>query len=286
MVRKVVVALWFWFGSLGLAEAQPAGARSGRTALVVPERVVAGQLMVARYGDSQQCRRPSLLVDGRSFGSWSTDTGHHAFVPVALGSAGRKLTAIWRCAGRQAVRASTTVVAGDYRESVLSVDPRFSKRPPKRNRAEQRRISAALGRSEKTRLWKQAFVAPTSTSTVTSEYGVKRTFNNVIKSRHRGLDLDGAVGDSVLATNDGVVRLAARDYYYVGSAVVIDHGLGLFSLYFHLSSVDVEVGEWMRRGQKIGKVGKSGRVTGPHLHFAIKLAGQYIDPVGLLAYRP
>jgi len=184
------------------------------------------------------------------------------------------------------VRASTTVVAGDYRESVLSVDPRFSKRPPKRNRAEQRRISAALGRSEKTRLWKQAFVAPTSTSTVTSEYGVKRTFNNVIKSRHRGLDLDGAVGDSVLATNDGVVRLAARDYYYVGSAVVIDHGLGLFSLYFHLSSVDVEVGEWMRRGQKIGKVGKSGRVTGPHLHFAIKLAGQYIDPVGLLAYRP
>ena len=92
---------------------------------------------------------------------------------------------------------------------------------------------------------------------------------------------DGRIGDLVVAANDGVVTLA-RDCYSSGNTILIHHGAELYSAYFHLSHMDVKPGANVHRGQKIGEVGKTGRVTGPHLHFGVKLAGHYVDPESLL----
>ena len=85
----------------------------------------------------------------------------------------------------------------------------------------------------------------------------------------------------MLAMNDGMVRLTA-DHFFSGKGVIVDHGLGLFSMYFHLSSVDVEHGQVVKKGQVIGKVGSTGRATGPHLHWGVRLNGSRVDPYSLL----
>jgi murein DD-endopeptidase MepM/ murein hydrolase activator NlpD len=116
----------------------------------------------------------------------------------------------------------------------------------------------------------------------TSPFGTLRTYNKKKKSRHLGLDLDGDIGAPVFASNRGRVVLSS-DRFYSGGTIVIDHGNGLFSMYFHLSKRMPKVGQLIERGEGIGAVGKSGQVTGPHLHFSIKMNGIYVDGAALLA---
>ena len=101
---------------------------------------------------------------------------------------------------------------------------------------------------------------------------------------HLQLLLDGGVGEPIVAANDGVVVLCASDFYYIGNAIFIDHGGGLFSLYFHMTKTLVKEGDKVKRGQKIGLIGKTGRVTGPHLHMGVKLADTYVNPADMLGY--
>jgi murein DD-endopeptidase MepM/ murein hydrolase activator NlpD len=129
--------------------------------------------------------------------------------------------------------------------------------------------------------WEGGFLHPTA-SAETAAFGTRRLLNGVQRSRHLGWDLDGKVGDPVHATQAGRVVVAAR-LFYSGGTVILDHGQGLFSLYFHLSALDVKKGQTVHRAQRVGRVGRSGRVTGPHLHFAFKLDGVYVDPERLLA---
>ncbi len=102
-------------------------------------------------------------------------------------------------------------------------------------------------------------------------------FNGKKQSQHYGTDLAGAVGEPVLAAHDGVVALV-RDCFASGKSIAIAHGAGLFSVYFHLSGFTVQSGDRVVRGQQIGKVGATGRVTGPHLHFGVKVVETYVDP--------
>lgn len=121
----------------------------------------------------------------------------------------------------------------------------------------------------------------------TSEFGVQRVLNGVVQSQHYGLDLDGRIGDPVVALQSGTVKMVA-DRFYSGGTVVLDHGHGLYSAYFHLSKKKLRVGERVEAGATLGEVGKSGRVTGPHLHLALFVQaravsdgqprGLYVDP--------
>jgi murein DD-endopeptidase MepM/ murein hydrolase activator NlpD len=130
-------------------------------------------------------------------------------------------------------------------------------------------------------LWRGSFTKPTP-GAETSPFGTLRTYNNKRRSRHLGLDLDGDVGAPVLASNHGRVVLAA-ERFYSGGTVVIDHGQGLFTMYFHLSRIDVIAGADVVKGASIGAVGASGQVTGPHLHFTVKFQGHAQNPARLLA---
>ena len=113
------------------------------------------------------------------------------------------------------------------------------------------------------------------------DFGNERTFNHERKSLHSGRDYPVSAGSSVKAVADGTVLLAA-EHFFTGNAVYIDHGDGLVSMSFHLKSIAVKVGDSVKRGQTIGKVGSTGRATGPHLHLGLRWLGKRIDPALLL----
>lgn len=181
------------------------------------------------------------------------------------------------------------VASGNYRMERLTVAPRFGAAPSaevaRRTSAESSLAYAvARGAHDTPRLWTEAFMAPRD-SRVTSGFGDGREFNGAVQSRHMGVDLAGAVGAPIKAANRGVVALVA-DFYYAGTAVYIDHGGGLSTGYFHMSRADVAIGDTVSRGQVIGRVGQSGRVTGPHLHWIARYGGVTVDARSLLALTP
>jgi len=128
--------------------------------------------------------------------------------------------------------------------------------------------------------WQGDFAAPVDAST-SDVFGSQRIFNGVAQRPHFGLDFRVHTGTPVAAMNDGTVLLA-RFLYFEGNCVVIDHGLGLLTLYFHLSEFRVKEGDTVKRGQIIGLSGGTGRATGPHLHVAVRWQGTYLDPARLL----
>jgi murein DD-endopeptidase MepM/ murein hydrolase activator NlpD len=125
-----------------------------------------------------------------------------------------------------------------------------------------------------------SFEAPVP-STVSSNFGARSEFNGQRRSPHAGVDFRGAVGAPILAPGDGTVALAA-DLYFTGQTVVLDHGWGLHSILAHLSSISVEPGAVVARGDVVGALGATGRVTGPHLHWAVRLNGARVDPLSML----
>jgi murein DD-endopeptidase MepM/ murein hydrolase activator NlpD len=177
------------------------------------------------------------------------------------------------------------VVSGEYRMERLTVAPQFGRpQPPEIQRRiseEAARARAVSARSHETpRLWEPPFAAPRE-SRITSGFGHGRTFNGEVQSRHTGTDFAGAVGASVRAPARGVVALV--DQFYLGGGVIyIDHGAGLVTGYLHLSAQEVGEGDIVERGQIIGRVGATGRVTGPHLHWIVRYGGHTVDGLTLL----
>jgi murein DD-endopeptidase MepM/ murein hydrolase activator NlpD len=170
-----------------------------------------------------------------------------------------------------------------YRTTALTVAPKFVKPGPdelKRIKAEQDLKERVFAASAAEPLWSGDFSAPV-VAAPTDSFGTRRTFNGEVNSIHKGMDFRAATGTVVRAGNSGVVVLA-RPLYYEGNCVVIDHGLGLFTISMHLSRIDVRAGQHVRLGQRIGLSGATGRVTGPHLHWTVRWEGAYLDPAKLL----
>jgi murein DD-endopeptidase MepM/ murein hydrolase activator NlpD len=132
-------------------------------------------------------------------------------------------------------------------------------------------------RNEKT--WSGQFISPIK-SEISTEFGVKRIMNEKRTSIHRGADFRGKTGTPVTAINSGKVVLTG-DLFFGGNTLIVDHGMGLYSVYMHLLKFNVSKGEKVSKKQVIGFVGSSGRATGPHLHMSVKLQGVSINPASL-----
>ncbi|OLB94924.1 MAG: hypothetical protein AUH30_16690 [Candidatus Rokubacteria bacterium 13_1_40CM_68_15] len=130
------------------------------------------------------------------------------------------------------------------------------------------------------RFWRGRFTRPVGGTEPGTGFGARRVINGHPKAPHTGIDFGAAPGTPVVAVNDGRVALVA-DFFFPGRLVVIDHGLGLYTLYFHLQEAKVTDGERVSRGQPIGTVGATGRATGPHLHFGAHVGAARIDPATL-----
>ena len=129
-------------------------------------------------------------------------------------------------------------------------------------------------------MWTTSFLRPRATA-ITSGFGTGRLFNSRVESRHLGVDFRGAVGEPVRAANRGVVALVDT-FFLAGTVVYIDHGAGVVTGYLHLSQPLVSVGDTVARGQHIGLVGATGRVTGPHLHWSARYGALAVNPLELL----
>ena len=170
------------------------------------------------------------------------------------------------------------------RPSAHSVSPRFTLPLDSATQARIDRENAAareIGRRahDTAPMWTAPFIRP-RTSVVTSRFGSGRMFNGTLTSRHLGVDFRGATGEPIRAANRGVVALVG-DFFLAGNVVYIDHGAGVVTAYFHMSKTLVAAGDTVERGQEIGLVGSTGRVTGPHLHWSARYGTVTVNPLDL-----
>jgi murein DD-endopeptidase MepM/ murein hydrolase activator NlpD len=171
-----------------------------------------------------------------------------------------------------------------FRTRRLTVNEAFVTPPP----SEQERIDrdAALlagvwNAPAGERLWTAPFVRPVPQE-ANSAFGTRSIFNGKPRNAHGGADFLSPAATPIQAPNAGRIAVA-RNLYFSGNTVIIDHGLGLFSMLAHLSAIDVHEGDRVTTGQILGRVGATGRVTGPHLHWAVRASGARVDPLSLLA---
>lgn len=166
----------------------------------------------------------------------------------------------------------------------LTVNPDFVTPPPAveaRIEAEAKELTAIWKSSPPTRLWTDAFVRPVPQA-ANSAFGTRSVFNGEVRSPHGGADFASPEGTPVRAPGGGRIVLA-KPLYYTGNTVVLDHGLGLMSLFAHFSAISVHEGDVVTAGTVLGRVGATGRVTGPHLHWTLRADGARVDPLSLLA---
>jgi murein DD-endopeptidase MepM/ murein hydrolase activator NlpD len=232
--------------------------------------------------------RPSGTFAGEALHFEADSAGWWAVAAVAVDheGPGELVVAVGGGYAREEIKKDVPIGAGRYAMERLTVAPAFTAPPDSALAARQERESAralevARGAHSTPRMWKPGGVQRPRATRITSGFGNGRQFNGVVQSRHMGTDFAGAVGEPVLAAADGVVRIV--DQFYLGGRVIyIDHGGGLSSAYLHLSAQAVAAGDTVKAGQRIGSVGATGRVTGPHLHWIVRYGEVTVDPLSLL----
>jgi len=147
--------------------------------------------------------------------------------------------------------------------------------------AEGKRLAILYRTITPERLWRGKFTKPVGTPAAGTGFGARRIINGQARSPHGGIDYSAPRGTPVVAANAGRVALVA-EFFFPGRLVVLDHGLGLYTLYFHLDTASVAEGERVERGHTLGSVGATGRATGPHLHFGAQVGAARVDPATLL----
>lgn len=145
---------------------------------------------------------------------------------------------------------------------------------------EAKELEAIHGTVSGEALWTQPFVVPIPGGTG-SAFGKRRVFNGESRNPHAGADLKATTGTPIRSTNRGRVVLA-KDLFFTGNTVIVDHGLGIYTLYAHLSRIDVANGDMVERAQVVGLAGATGRVTGPHLHWGTRVQNTRVDPFSLV----
>lgn len=166
----------------------------------------------------------------------------------------------------------------------LSVASQFVDPPAseiERIQDEARTLSAIYENTATPRQWQEPFQRPVA-APANSSFGTRSVFNGQPRSPHSGADFPAPTGTPVTAPAGGIIRLAASQYF-TGNTIVIDHGLGLYSVLAHLSTISVTLGDHVTAGQQVGLVGATGRVTGAHLHWSVRLNGARVDPLSLIA---
>ena len=240
-----------------------------------PSQVPGGIALVdlGRAGDA----RPRATFDGKPVlvreheGRWQAVVG----LPLDLKPGRHALEVAGRKASHQ-----IEVTDKNYAEQRLFIKDQRKVEPNaedlERIAAERVRINAALASWTDLALPDLDFASPLD-GPRSSSFGLRRFFNDKPRRPHGGMDIAMPTGTPVIAVADGRV-VETGDFFFNGNTVFVDHGQGLLTLYMHLNSIDVAPGEVVTKGQRVGTVGATGRVTGPHLHLSVRLNGTYVDP--------
>jgi biotin carboxyl carrier protein len=237
---------------------------------------------VALRVTSNRMARVRGTIDGRPLYFVSEDGLQHvALWGVAAvatpGSRAVKITIEDQDGQQVSLETLLHVVPGSYASETISFTPEVSKLlDPAISRPEAERVAALYALLSPRILWQGRFAWPVA-SRITSAFGTRRLYNGQLSSYHAGVDLAGEVGDIVRAPAAGVVVLAEK-LQVRGNAVILDHGAGVVSGYYHLAAIEVTVGQKVGAGDILGKVGATGLVTGAHLHWELQVGGVPVDP--------
>jgi len=210
----------------------------------------------------------------------------YALVPVNYYSKphSSKLVAVVKKDGKKFYKSfAVRIVDGKYKSEKLRVAPskaKFNKKQRARIKRETKEAMKIYKTITPTCYWSEPFSYPMN-SKITSAFGNKRLFNASLKSYHSGTDFRAKTGTPIYATNSGKVVLV-KNRYFAGNSVLLDHGEGIYTGYYHMSRFKVKKGEMVEKGQLLGLAGATGRVTGPHLHFSTRVGGVQVDPLQLL----
>jgi murein DD-endopeptidase MepM/ murein hydrolase activator NlpD len=278
--------------ALVAGDATPAAPRAppGDAAAETPSRAAVSVAPAdARPGDALLVRvrgaaaEPSGAIAGRPLAFWRANGEWRALGALPIETAPGPLPVSVEADGGP-LEARVTVVDPGFAVRALTVAPRFVEPPrsvQRRIDADRRAFAAAYDRGFAAPRFEAGFVLPRE-ARVSARYGDQRVLNGKKESVHYGLDLTGPRGAPVHAAAAGEVVLA-RDAYLSGKSVVLWHGADVFTIYFHLDRIEVRPGAEVKRGQRIGRLGSTGRSTGPHLHWSARVAGLLVDPESLLA---
>jgi murein DD-endopeptidase MepM/ murein hydrolase activator NlpD len=182
------------------------------------------------------------------------------------------------------MREPVLVRAEEYPTTELQVEERYVELSPEdqaRADREAAETSAIYDTFTPERYWSEAFDVPVRGAKDGRNFGHRRVFNGQPRAPHSGADLRATTGTPIYAANRGRVVLA-KELFFSGNAVYIDHGHGLYTTYLHLSKIDVAVGQIVERGEQLGLAGATGRVTGAHLHWGVRLVDARVDPFSLI----
>jgi murein DD-endopeptidase MepM/ murein hydrolase activator NlpD len=249
---------------------------------LIPLPVVQGQTLVVKVKAEGMIGlsglydegRPVVFVEGEGE-RWAL-VGIHVLTEV--GAHPLKLTATDASGQQTEVLLSVPVIDGGYGvENIILPPSRASLLDPDLIKVERERLARVFEIFGRQQLWMGPFIVPVE-GPITSQFGTRRSYNGgPARSYHEGIDYDAPPGAAVLAANEGQVALA-EPLTVRGNAVIIDHGLGIHSGYYHLSEINVQEGQQVKKGDVVGKVGDTGLATGPHLHWEIRVGGINVDP--------
>jgi murein DD-endopeptidase MepM/ murein hydrolase activator NlpD len=291
-LAAVVIAGGVELVQAGQGHAEPSGTRAGGLQVAgAPREIRQGDVFLLEVRAPEPLQSLSGSFGRREVAFWPGDGDravYRALVAADLedapGPAELLLQGHTAPGGVLRGRLVVPVQSASFPVQRLTVPRPFAELDPPtlaRVQRERQRMGEALGELTPRRLWKGPFRVPLDDPPAPHGFGARRIINGEARAPHNGADFAVPAGTPVRAAQDGTVVLA-EEHFVPGKAVVIDHGLKLFTMYFHLQETRVREGEGVRAGQVIGSVGASGRVTGAHLHWAARLNGARIDPTALV----
>ncbi len=259
--------------------------------VVIPEKAVAnGKTALLEFVEQEGITYESAALEQKKYTIFrhpSKNERYYVLIPVSYETKPQKkeVEIFYR---ENSVQKTKTVVLdvkdGKYEKETLQVDgSKVTLSPEDKARTEKEYAEAMKIYKKATpkTLVTSDFIVPLD-SKITSDFGKARVYNDLLKSYHGGTDFRAAVGVPVIAANDGKVVLV-QDRFYSGQSVIIDHGHGVYTCYFHMSKFHVKESQDVKKGDVIGLSGSSGRVSGPHLHFGVRVGGEQVDPLHFIA---
>lgn len=237
-----------------------------------------GEAFFIRFPDLRKNDEGILKCKKKKTPFYRGKDGLEAYVPETYFSKLKPFTCTFESGGITTEVAKVSVVDKTFPSEKLNVEKRKIFPPKKalvRIRKEQKFLNKNYSSSPPYPLFVTGFKTPLS-SFVTSIYGSKRLYNNKKQSQHLGTDYRAPIGTPIFSANSGKV-VVARDLYYTGNTVTLDHGVNIFTVYGHLNKVNVLEGEYVPKGTLIGWAGMTGRVTGPHLHWGVRVNNEWIE---------
>lgn len=277
------VAAWCFAPRAAMAAASPI--------IEAPDAVSVGEAFFVHIASPQPVWDVKLSWLGETFAPAlrGTRDGSGTWVALAAGldakPAREVLEAEFTLQGRTVRRQQQVeIVDRKFPEQHLNVARKMvhlSQKALDRHWAEKAKVKKVLAHRSPERFWQPPFVRPVSGG-MSSAFGLRRFFNGEARAPHSGVDLRGKSGTPIHAFAAGEVVLTGN-HYFSGNVVYVDHGQGMVSMYCHMSKIGVKEGQFVSAGDVLGKVGSTGRVTGPHLHFGLSVMGQMVDPMPLFA---